>query len=254
MDKWNPDQYSKFKNERSKPFWDLLKMVQPINQAAVLDLGCGSGELTKQLHQYISAKNTVGIDSSDNMLQKAIPLKSESLSFKKMDIRNFDSDQKFDLVFSNAALQWVNDHRTLIPKLLGAVKTGGQIALQVPYNFDHPSHIIAADVAHTLFPTVFEKHKRQLYVLPVEQYSELLFKNNFKQQDCLVRVYGHPMNSGYEVIEWTKGTLLTSYESRLSRDDFNKFLTEYTDVLISIIGKDPYYYAFKRMLIWGQQL
>lgn len=250
--KWNPEQYNKFKGQRAKPFYDFKSLIErkPINQA--LDLGCGTGELTRILFDDLRPEKMQGLDSSAEMLFESEKFKAPGLSFLSADITKYEPTEKLDLIFSSAALQWVPDHERLLPKFLSWVSKGGQVAIQMPVNFDHPSHVIAAQVAQKLFPSIFDQ-PAQRWTLPLERYAEILFENGFESQVARVEIYGHPMKSGYEVIEWTKGTLLTSYQSKLNEAQFTDFLSSYKEALIAEIGEGPYFYAFKRALLWGKK-
>src|SRR4051794_16925216 len=137
-DQWDPDQYRRFAAERARPFHDLLALVQPAPGGTVVDLGCGTGELTVRLHEHSGAATTVGIDSSDAMLSRAEPLARPDLTFELGDIGELDPAITYDIVFSNAALHWLPDHPSLLRQLAALVKPGGQIAVQVPSNLDHP--------------------------------------------------------------------------------------------------------------------
>lgn len=250
---WNPEQYEKFKAQRSKPFSDLLSLVKSEQFDFIIDLGCGTGELTRELFDKLKPKQMLAIDSSEEMLQKAFALVVPRLNFKLENISDYNPEHKIGLLFSNAALQWLPDHESLFPKILSWVKQGGQVAIQMPYNFEHPSHTIARDVATQLFPNIFSTNFCLSGTLSVERYSEILFRHGFEEQTCRIEVYGHPLSSGHEVVEWTKGTLLTSYQERLSESEFIKFVEEYRRELVKVIGEEPYYYAFKRMLLWGKK-
>ena len=250
---WNPAQYDKFKAQRAKPFFDLMGLVKPGEFDSVVDLGCGTGELTRRLFDYLKPKKLIGIDSSKTMLKKSEALSMDGLSFELRDIATYQPESSLDIVFSNAALQWVPAHETLFPRLLGWIRPGGQVAIQIPFNFDHPPHEIAKSVALRLFPSVFPAEKNFSGTLGVEKYAEILFEHGFENQIARVEVYGHPLPSGAEVVEWTKGTLLTAYQEQLSRDQFAQFLENYQRDLIERIGKGPYFYAFKRILIWGMK-
>lgn len=249
---WNPDQYEKFKDQRAKPFYDLMNLVEkkPIRHA--VDLGCGTGELTKILFNELKPTNILGIDSSPQMLAKSQGFANQRLNFQLSDISNYEPNEKLDLIFSNAALQWLPHHEELFPKILSWISVGGQVAIQMPFNFDHPSHVIADRVAKKLFPTVFEEQK-QRSTLSLERYAEILFKSGFETQIARIEIYGHPMKSGYDVIEWTRGTLLTSYQSKLNEAQFTDFLNSYKNELIAEIGEGSYFYAFKRALLWGKK-
>lgn len=247
---WNPQQYEKFKTQRTKPFYDLKNLIEKKSMQQVIDLGCGTGELTRNLFDYLEPQKMVGIDSSPEMLEKSKNFKTNKLRFILGNLATYEPEDQFDLVFTNAALQWVSDHEKIIPKILNWVKPGGQIAIQIPFNFDHPSHTVAAQVAISLYPDIFANQSARS-TLTLERYAELLFQHGFESQIARIEVYGHKMSSGLDVIEWTKGTLLTAYQSKLSEDQFSEFINVYKETLLKIIGEGPYFYAFKRALIWG---
>src|SRR4051812_32616510 len=146
-DKWNPAQYERFRDERSQPFFDLMALVEARPAMRVVDLGCGTGELTRLLHQTLRASETLGLDSSAAMLAKSQAFASDGLRFAQQDIDEFAAEGEFDLVFSNAALHWLQDHEALLTQLTKALKPSGQLAVQVPANDDHPTHVVAAELA-----------------------------------------------------------------------------------------------------------
>jgi trans-aconitate 2-methyltransferase len=250
---WNPELYERFKAQRARPFEDLLALVQPAGLRAAVDLGCGTGELTHRLFTQLPLKETIGLDSSPEMLERSGRWARPGLRFERGDIGGFRPEAPYDLVFSNAALQWVPDHETLFPRLLGWVRPGGQVALQLPFNFDHPSHRIAHDIAVRLYPRLFAPQRALLGTLPVERYAEILFANGFPEAVCRVEVYGHPLASGAEVVEWVRGTLLTAYQSRLGEADFAAYLAAYRAEIVGLLGEGPYFFAFKRILLWGRK-
>jgi trans-aconitate 2-methyltransferase len=244
---WSPTQYERFRTERQQPFEDLLALVERRNGMRIVDLGCGTGEMTRRLHDHLRAEETVGIDNSETMLLKSSAFGSEMLRFERGDIEAFVTDRPYDLVFSNAALQWVADHESLFGRLASFLAPHGQLAVQMPSNDDHPSHTVAAEVAAR-----FGIEPRRASTLPVEKYAGLLHHLGFQRQHVRLQVYGHTLHSSRDVVEWVKGTLLTDYERRLSGDDFARFLDEYEKSLLAAIGEEhPYFYTYKRILIWG---
>lgn len=255
-DAWNPQQYEKFKDERSQPFFDLMALLVPIENPQVIDLGCGTGELTANLHRHLRAQNTIGLDSSEEMLKKASAFSSESLSFTKGNVESWETQKKFDILFSNAALQWCSNHHSLFQKLKGSLRPHGQLAVQMPMNHDYPTHVLASQMSMeepwaSLLKA--EKYEKQKTMLSPEEYATLMFKLGFEEQKVFVRIYGHKLESREQVIEWVKGTLLTHFQSRLSDVDFQKFLSEYRGRLFKMLPDDrPFFYPFKRILIWGR--
>src|SRR5689334_21339813 len=131
---WSPEQYERFAAERRQPFTDLLALIEPRPRMRIVDLGCGTGELTRELHESLSAEETVGIDSSETMLLKAGRFEGAMLRFEKGDIETFVSERPYDLIFSNAALHWVPDHEQLLTRLTNLLSMDGQIAIQMPAN------------------------------------------------------------------------------------------------------------------------
>jgi trans-aconitate 2-methyltransferase len=252
-DAWNPAQYERFKDERSRPFHDLLALVGEVPGGRVVDLGCGTGELTRELHRALEARETVGIDSSPAMLAKSAAFAGDGLRFERADLASFDAPP-FDVVFSNAAIQWIDDHPALFARLARLVAPGGQLAVQMPANHDHPSHVVAAEVAQEEpFRAELAGYVRASPVLPPERYAELLDQLGFREQHVRLQVYGHHLDSREGVVEWVKGTLLTDYEKRLG-PLFPAFLTRYRARLLPMLADArPYFYAFKRILIGARK-
>ncbi len=252
---WNPDQYERFRHERSLPFFDLLSLVEKRPAMRVVDLGCGTGELTRRLHRTLGAQETLGIDNSETMLARSADVAGDGLRFDRDDIAKFPGDRgTFDVVFTNAALQWLPDHTTLFARLRTALAPGGQLAVQMPTNYDHPSHTVAADVAaEEPFRSALGGYVRaDDVVLAPEAYASLLFKLGFARQHVRLQVYAHSLDDRTQVIEWVRGTLLTDYEKRLPSDLFASFLARYRERLLpQLEDTRPYFYPFKRVLMWA---
>ncbi len=252
---WNPAQYERFRDERSQPFFDLLALVRPRPGMRVVDLGCGTGELTARLHAHLLARATLGLDNAPTMLARSQAVTADGLRFELGDIAAFAPAEPYDLVFSNAALQWLPDHATLLPRLTTAVADGGQLAIQMSANDDHPSHATAAEIAaEPPFREALEGYVRQSGVLPPEAYAVLLHRLDYREQHVRLQVYGHRLGSRDEVIEWVKGTLLTDYQQRLPADLYAAFLARYRERLLPRLDDSrPYFYPFKRLLIWAER-
>jgi trans-aconitate 2-methyltransferase len=251
---WNPEQYARFRAERSQPFYDIAGLVERRPGMRVVDLGCGDGSLTAWLHEELQAAETLGVDSSESMLAQAGPRASASLRFERGDIAAWAPGRQFDLVFSNAALQWVGGHEALFPRLFELVAPGGQFAVQMPTNDQHPSHVIAEEVAasepwHSAMGGFARPFDR---VLPPARYAELLWEHGFDPQHVRLRIYPHVLPGVDQVVEWVKGTYLTAYESRLTPELYTSYLDEYSRRLFAALGdKRPYLYTYPRILMWG---
>jgi trans-aconitate 2-methyltransferase len=255
---WDPDQYERFKAERARPFWDLLALVQPCPGGRVVDLGCGTGELTKELHQHVGAAETVGIDGSPAMLERAQRFQGDGLRFELADIATWEP-VPYDVAFSNAALHWLPGHRHLLARLTQAMPIGGQLAVQVPANTDHPSHTVGMEVAREApFADALANDPPPdpaSRVLAPEAYAEVLDQLGFGEQHVRLQVYAHHLASSADVVEWAKGTALTFFRARLSDDVYELFLERYRRRLLDVIGDhQPYLYTFKRILMWGKRL
>lgn len=243
---WSPDQYQRFAAERKQPFTDLVALIERRPRMRVVDLGCGTGELTRELHQSLGALETVGIDDSETMLLKSGHFEDEMLRFERGSVEAFVTDQPYDLVFSNAALHWIPAHEQLLVRLTNFLSTDGQIAIQMPANDTHPSHSVAAEVARE-----FGVAARPAHVLEPERYAELLHRLGYRRQHVHMRVYGHVLPSTDDVVEWVRGALLTWYQSLLG-NRFDEFLAEYRRRLTDVLGDErPFFYTYRRILIWG---
>jgi trans-aconitate 2-methyltransferase len=260
-DTWNPQQYELFRDERSRPFFDLATLVQPTAGMRVLDLGCGSGRLTAWLHETLGAEETLGIDSSPSMMSETVEHAGSGLRFEEAEIATYEPEQPFDLIFSNAALQWLPNHETLFPRLAGWLTPGGQLAVQMPANFSHPSHRTAAELAQVApFAEALDGWVRHDPVLGPEQYAVLLSEAGLRGSgdppSPLVRlqVYLHELPTALHVLEWVKGSLLTAYERRMPAELFQEFLAQYEARLRDELGDvAPYLYPFRRLLFWARR-
>ncbi len=250
-DSWNPEQYARFRNERSQPFFDLLAMVEPKPAMRVVDLGCGTGELTRLLHNQIRARETLGIDNSEAMLAQSGAFGGSGDFFRKGDIAEFRAPKQYDLVFSNAALQWVSDHDSLLAQLKEALSDRGQLAVQVPANAEHPAYRVAAEVAAGAeFREGIGRFQLAHSVLSPEAYARLLNRLGFREQQVRLQVYAHVLVSREEVVEWYKGTLLTAYQTRLPPELWDDFFARFRSQLLpQLDDARPYFFPFKRILL-----
>ena len=257
-DPWNPTQYGRFEREREQPFYDLLATVRPAPGMRVVDLGCGTGKLTRELHQQLRARETIGIDRSQRMLDQAATTDSTpGLRFQVGEIEAFPGGTAdYDLVFSNAALHWIEDHGALFARLAAALAPHGQLAVQMPAMHDEISHLVAADIFATApYQAASGGWQKPQPVLSPSAYATLMFRLGFSDPSVRLIVYPHVLPGAGEVVEWVKGTLLAEYSRHLPPEVFEQFLVEYRTRLLAELGDDdrPFLFPFKRILLWGQR-
>jgi trans-aconitate 2-methyltransferase len=244
---WNPDQYEKFKEARYAPFDDLVALIQPRPGLKVIDLGCGTGELTRRLADLLPDSDVLGIDNSPEMLAKAAVQKRVGLRFECRAIE--DVEGEWDVVFSHAAIQWVNDHPHLIPRLMGMVRPGGQIAVQLPSNHRHLSHVLLGEIASDdPFRAALHGWRREFPVLSIGKYAELLFKNGGENITVFEKIYPVILKDSDGMAEWTAGTALVPYMERLPEELHAPFMERYQTLLHERWPDSPVFYAFQRTL------
>jgi trans-aconitate 2-methyltransferase len=243
---WDPNQYHKFQAERAAPFFDLLSLVEARPNLKVVDLGCGTGELTRQLADTLPDSNVTGLDSSKQMLEKAAYFSSPNLRFEGGDQSQLTGE--WDLIFSNAALHWSENHAKLIPYLYRRLKPDGQIAVQVPSNHNHISHQIYRETAsEEPFRSVMNGFQRYAPVLSIDQYAQLLFDCGAEYIVVFEKVYAHILEDSDAVVEWIAGTTLVPYFERLG-----KYKEEFVEVvrrkMRAAMPESPVFYPFRRTL------
>lgn len=255
---WDPEQYDRFKAERAEPFWDLVDLLEPATFSRAVDLGCGTGELTSALAERLGIDDMVGIDRSERMLAVAADRASDRVEFRRGDIAVWTSDHDVDLVFANASLHWVPDHAAVLARWIDALTPGGQLAVQVPANDDHPSHQSSALVARRepfLSAMGGEPPPDPIAanVLAPEEYATLLHALGCDGPRVRMQVYPHVFPSPEFVIEWTKGSSLTRFFSVLPAELHDPFVAAYrAEFLARVDHAEPYVFTFKRILMWGR--
>ena len=150
MSDWNPEQYEKFIKDRTQPAIDLANRLEVWEAKRILDLGCGTGNSTKILKDKFPDAMVIGADNSDEMLAKAKKTHPD-IEFIHLDVGGDlgEVKGKFDIVFSNACLQWIPNHEILLPKLMSLLRQGGVLAVQIPIQSEHPVHIIMNELVTT---------------------------------------------------------------------------------------------------------
>ncbi|SDR69149.1 trans-aconitate 2-methyltransferase [Actinopolymorpha singaporensis] len=212
--RWDPRQYLKYADERGRPFADLVARVAAPAPAYVVDLGCGPGNLTATLAGRWPDARIEGIDSSPEMIDRAQDLArglagetSGRLSFRLGDAHSWVPDRPVDVLVTNATLQWVPGHEALLPTWVGHLAPGGWLALQVPGNFDSPTHRILFDLAaEEPWATHLAGRVRQRAAAPgAEEYLALLAGAGC-EVEAWETTYLHVLPGENAVFEWIRGT------------------------------------------------
>ena len=219
---WNSGQYLKFQRERTQPAIDLAARIAPDGVRKVLDVGCGPGNSTRVLADRFPRAAILGVDSSEAMIETARadhPALRFALCDAARDLGGLDRD--FDVVFSNACIQWVPDHPKLLRELLGLLRPGGVLAIQTPMNHDEPIHQIIEELTSGKWKGAFE-NPRIFYNLSPGRYFDLL--DDIAADFTLWRTaYLHVLDSHAAIMEWYRGTGLRPYLQALPAEEAAAF-------------------------------
>ena len=238
---WDPAQYLRFGDERSRPFYDLTARIGAIAPATVTDLGCGPGQLTASLAQRWPDAAVTGIDSSPEMIAAARAAGfAGKLTFVAGDVRDWDPGQPVDVIVSNAVLQWVPGHQQLLPRWAGCLRPGGWLAFQLPGNFDQASHEVLRDLAGS------PRWRDQLAGVSLNRqagdpadYLDLLGREGLAV-DAWETTYLHVLSGPDPVTEWYKGSGLRPVLSVLSEADAADFTAQYGERIRVAYPAQPY--------------
>ncbi len=219
---WNPDTYLAFADHRGRPFFDLVNRVAARQPRRVADLGCGPGNLTETLRGRWPDAVVQGWDSSPEMVAAAT---GRGLDVRLGGIAEWSPEPDTDVVISNAALQWVPEHRELVVRWAGQLAPGSWIAFQVPGNFDAPSHVAVRAVARR---EPFAQALREMpwrdadVVGTASEYAGLL-----TDAGCVVdaweSTYVHELQGETPVLDWITGTALTQVKERLTEQAWQQY-------------------------------
>lgn len=253
---WDPAQYARFSDHRSRPFFDLTARVDCSSPRMVVDLGCGSGELTAELARRWSQAQVTGIDSSEQMVAKARSLESPpaNLSFTAGDLRDWTPAPGTDVVVSNAALQWVPGHQALLTQWAGALEPGAWLAVQVPGNFGSPSHVLMRELAASRAwrDRLDGVLRHQDAVEEPDGYLRLMSGAGLTAE-AWETTYQQVLSGPDPVLEWVRGTGLRPVLGALSPADAGEFQDQYGALLRGAYPEEPFgtVFAFRRVFAVG---
>jgi trans-aconitate 2-methyltransferase len=242
---WNHEKYERFREERLAPFHDLVKMIRISPGMRAIDLGCGTGEITAMLADALPQSEVLGIDNSSEMLEAAWPRKRAGLEFRLQPIEEVTGT--WDLVFSNAAIQWVDDHPRLIRHLMSLLSPQGQIVIQVPRG--HPAMGLIKELAAQEPFAGTLGNMRTFHALPLLTYAELLYQNGGREIVAVERIYPHVLRNADEILAWCEGTALVPYLEKLQGQARQDFLDGYRTMLRQRWPGEPVFFGFQRMLL-----
>jgi len=223
MPSWNADQYLKFADERTRPCRDLLAAIDLPSVHQLIDLGCGPGNSTTALADRWPGAEITGLDNASSMIGVAENAQPQH-RWMVREIAEWAMNERdqFDLVFSNAALQWVPDHASLYPRLIDRVRPGGALAVQIPANSDALPHRLMRELAPSgLRVREWHAHDHAFY------YDILAARAG--RVDIWQTEYQHVMPNADAIVEWYKGSGMRPFLEAMALDQREKFLREYTD-------------------------
>jgi trans-aconitate 2-methyltransferase len=225
---WDADQYLKFSGPRTQPARDLVARVPLAAPRSVVDLGCGPGNSTEMVALRWPDAEVTGVDSSPEMLAEARRDHPE-MRWIQADITEFSAPGAHDLIFSNAALQWVPDHDRVFPALLDALPPGGVLAVQMPRNFAAPNHVLLRETAaEARWAARMPDEGRLMPVGDPGFYHDLLAPLAARL-DIFEIEYLHVLDGPDGIVEWMKGSGLRPFLQRLEASEHGDFLASYLD-------------------------
>ncbi len=229
--RWDPAQYGKFAEQRMRPAADLLARISLDAPKAIYDLGCGDGRATRLLADRWPGASLTGVDSSPEMLEAArrsLPdVDWPDVNWLEADLAAWTAEAPADLIFASAALHWLDDHPALFPRLAAMVAAGGVLAVQMPRNFDAPSHACMRDVAAAgpWKAKLAGKERLSPVAEPADYYAMLA--PHAARVDIWESDYLHVLEGDDPVVEWTMGTGLRHYLGPLDAAEREAFLADY---------------------------
>jgi trans-aconitate 2-methyltransferase len=250
---WDPDVYLAFADQRARPFYDLLSRVGAERARRVVDLGCGAGNLTAQLARRWPGAVIEALDSSPEMVAAA---RERGVDATVGDLRTWTPRRDTDVVLSNAAAQWVPEHAGLMVRWAGQLAAGSWIGVQMPGNFESPSHAAVRAVADR------EPYAKLLCDAPFRvgtvdtpaRYAEQLIDAGCTV-DAWETTYLHQLSGEHPVVDWISGTALLPVRKRLNEQEYQQFRRELIPVLADAYPMRPdgtTFFPFRRVFVIAQ--
>jgi trans-aconitate 2-methyltransferase len=229
---WSSPQYLKFEEERTRPARDLLQAVPTARVATAADLGCGPGNSTELLVEHYPGAKIVGVDNSPEMIaaaQKRLPF----VKFRLGSVEEWNEPGPWDLLFANAVFQWIGNHERLLRRLVERLAPSGSLAIQMPDNFDEPTHAAMREVAaQAPFAAKLGKAVKARAALQGVDWYYSQLKPLCARVDIWRTTYYHPLAGVDAILEWVKGTALIPFLKPLTHSEQAAYLAAYRDELV----------------------
>ena len=255
MASWDPVTYLRFSDERSRPFFDLVARIGASAPTRVVDVGSGAGQLTARLADRWPDATVVGVDSSPEMIAKAREHTSSRVQFLLADLRSWRPTEPVDVLLSNATLQWVPDHRSLLPRFLEFLAEDGWLAFQVPGNFGEPSHRLLRELAtEPRFATATGDVEWPASAEPSDYLSDLATLGC--RVEAWETTYLHVLGGSDPVFDWISGTGARPVLDALVGEERAAFVREYKARLRKAYPAQSYgtVLPFRRIFVVAQRL
>lgn len=252
---WNPETYNEFKEIRYQPFYDLMDMIDDSTELQAVDLGCGTGEQTALLAERFPNSTFLGIDSSKEMLQGLEEQGTERLYYKVESFDDFiDRLSRWDLIFSNAALQWTDNHKELLPALIKKLNPFGQLAIQMPCQTENELNQILYDLANEApFAEYLHGWNRKSSVLSMEEYADIFFQEGLVNIKISKRLYPIIAEDEETLLKFISGSALIPYMERLTDAQQVVFKNVFQERIKERFPNYPALYPFRRLLLYGRK-
>ncbi|HET9658874.1 MAG TPA: methyltransferase domain-containing protein [Thermomicrobiales bacterium] len=254
---WDPARYGIFSDHRLRPALELLGRVPLSDPRLIYDLGCGPGEITRIIaHRWPDAE-VIGVDNSPQMLATA-SARSDEIAWIEADVAGWKPAAAPDLIYSNATLQWLDDHDALIPRLFGLLAPGGCLAVQMPQSWPLPSHRLMRETlaqggagGAPIGPVELRRALDHVWVAEASHYFDLLSPSS-QSLDIWETEYLQMLEGENPVLDWVSGTGLRPVLNGLDGEDRDRFLQRYTASLLDAYPRRPNgqtLYPFRRLFI-----
>ena len=254
MTTWEPQTYLRYADIRFRAGLDLIARIPRLPYSTVYDLGSGTGHLTHILAGTFSAAKVIGLDSSPEMLAEARH-EFPDLDWQQTDIGSWSPLTVPDLIYTNAALQWVPEHETLLPSLLNKLRPGGVLAMQVPRHFESPSHL---ELRELVMQSQWRAKLEPLLLAPIpspETYWRWL-SPHARNLDIWETIYLQVLDGKDPVVNFMRGTALRPFLSALPEPEAAKFIDDFAERMAAAYPPQPNgqtLFPFRRLFLIAQR-